>query len=265
MNTMQVMNKSHDMSPIISAIERREERIKRMMGATDPFELAQMIGNRATASETATVASTVSQRMNNPLANIEEGMSELVQKMFAMYIIYDDEDEITFPNNGATTTVSKKDMLGRSVIRARLKSQIKIQQQEQSRNALVLLQTLLNANEVNQQQLIATLVPLISQGTVNRRQAESFITQEQLTPELVEQIRSALPQQELPALDESAVAGMSPNEIAMMSEAVMGATSGYQPDGLGYQMAQATTPTPDYGYDTNMAGIVNNEANQTVQ
>lgn len=278
MNSMQVMNKSHDMSAIISGIERREQRIKRMMGATDQFDLAQMIGNRASASEASAMTGAISQRMNSPLANIETGMSELVQKMFAMYIIYSDEDEITFPNNGATTTVSKTDMLGRSVIRAKLKTQIKTEQQEQSRNAIVLLQTLINTNGVNTERLVSTLVPVISQGTINRRQAQSLVEQEQLNPELVQQILAALPQQETPALDQAALSGLSATDIEQMSQAAANAIAGPAQaaqqalDQNAYAMAPNATPVmngftapiEDTGYDNYTAGRIADQPNQPI-
>ena len=122
LQTFGVVNKMHDMSPCLTAIERREQRIKRMLSATDQFELQAMIGNRATASEVSTMAGAVAQRMNAPLANIETGMSELTQKMMAMTLIYDTKDDITFPYEGSVATLSKQDLLGRALIRAKLSS-----------------------------------------------------------------------------------------------------------------------------------------------
>lgn len=276
MNTIQVMNKSHDMSAIISAIERREQRIKRMLGATDQFELSQMLGNRATASEVSTVSGVVSQRMNNPLANIESGVSELIQKMFAMYIIFGDKEELTFANNGTVSSVSKVDMLGRSIIRAKLKSQIKIQQQEQSRSALMVLQTLINLPQgVNKDAIIRTLVPIITQGVISRKQAESFVDQSALTPDMIQQLQQMLEaQQQTPMFDQASIDSMSPQDVEMMSAA---AAQGISPDGgLEEQMAMAgqmggmnqmtspygmqAAPTVDMGVDNYSAGIEANQA-----
>lgn len=271
MNTLQVMNKSHDMSAIISAIERREQRIKRMLGATDQFELSQMLGNRATASEVSTVSGVVSQRMNNPLANIETGTSELIQKMFAMYIIFGEEDELTFSNNGSVSTVTKEDMLGRSIISAKLKSQIKIQQQEQSRSALMVLQSLISLPQgVNKESLITTLVPIITQGVVSRKQSESFVEQNQLTPDQIAQLQQMLAAQQTPMFDQASLNGLNPQDMEMMSAA---AQQGISPDGgLNEQMAMAqmnpemspydqartAAPTVDTGADNYTAGIESN-------
>ena len=268
MNTLQVMNKSHDMSAIISAIERREQRIKRMLGATDQFELSQMLGNRATASEVSTVSGVVSQRMNNPLANIETGTSELIQKMFAMYIIFGEEDEFTFSNNGSVSTVTKEDMLGRSIISAKLKSQIKIQQQEQSRSALMVLQSLISLPQgVNKEALITTLVPIITQGVVSRKQSESFVEQNQLTPDQIAQLQQMLASQQAPMFDQASLEGLNPQDMEMMSAA---AQQGISPDGgLSEQMAMAqmnpemspydqartAAPTVNTGADNYTAGI----------
>ena len=276
MNTLQVMDKRHDMSAIISAIERREQRIKRMLGATDQYELSQMLGNRATASEVSTVSSVISQRMNNPLANIETGMSELIQKMFAMYIIYGKEDEFTFSNDGVVSTVSKVDMLGRSIIQAKLKTQIKIQQQEQARNAMMVLQTLVGLPQgINKEQLISTLVPIITQGVVTRRQAESFVNQNELTPEMVQQLQQLVEQNtpQAPILDQAAMESMTPEDMDQMmmasQEAIaqpgMDETAQDQqmmnPEVAQYDMATATSPVVDTGYDNYTAGLEANHNN----
>lgn len=272
MNTLQVMDKRHDMSAIISAIERREQRIKRMLGATDQYELSQMIGNRATAAEASAMSSIVSQRMNNPLANIECGMSELIQKMFAMYIIFGEDDEFTFTNDGVISTVSKVDMLGRSIIQAKLKSQIKIQQQEQSRNALMVLQSLIGLpdNTINKEALISTLVPLITQDVVNRRQAESFIAPaQQLTPEMVQQLTQLIQQNtpEPPIVDQSMVEGMPPEEMEQMAGATDQALTTGQtdvmmtPDSISYDMVEQSTPMVNTGVDNYTAGLEANTAN----
>lgn len=270
MNTLQVMDKRHDMSAVISALERREQRIKRMLGATDQYELSQMLGNRATAAEVSATSGVVSQRMNNPLANIECGMSELIQKMFAMYIIYGEQEEFTFANNGEVSTVSKIDMLGRSIIRAKLKSQIKIQQQEQSRNALMVLQSLAGLGDmINREALISTLVPIITQGVVNRRQAESFIAANQITPEMIQQLQQLIQQNspEPPIIDQAAMEGMSPQDAEQMMAATQGALTTGQanvpmdPSMSNMDMAQMANPVVNTGVDNYMAGLENNQSN----
>lgn len=255
LQTFGVVNKSHDMSACISAIERREQRIKRMLGATDQFELQAMIGNRATAAETSAMVGAVSQRMNAPLANIETGMSELIQKMFAMTLIYSDKEEITFPYEGSVAVLSKEDILGRALIRAKLSSKIKLERVEQGRNALMIMQTLVGIEGINKENLIKTLVPIISQGVVTRQQANSFVQEQQVDPMQILQAQQAVEQaqaqQEQTPITPDMVRGMSPADMEQIYNATAAAQ---QPD---YQ-DQFAQPTVDTGYDNYQQGIESN-------
>lgn len=255
LQTFGVVNKSHDMSACISAIERREQRIKRMLGATDQFELQAMIGNRATAAETSAMVGAVSQRMNAPLANIETGMSELIQKMFAMTLIYGEKDDITFPYEGSVATLSKEDILGRALIRAKLSSKIKLERVEQGRNALMIMQTLVGIEGINKENLIKTLVPIISQGVVTRQQADSFVQEQQVDPMQIIQAQQAVEDAQAAAsqnpITPDMLQGMTPQDMQGISDA-FGAAQ--QP---GYQ-DQFAQPTVDTGYDNYQQGIESN-------
>lgn len=255
LQTFGVVNKSHDMSACLTAIERREQRIKRMLGATDQFELQAMIGNRATAAETSAMVGAVSQRMNAPLANIETGMSELIQKMFAMTLIYGEKEEITFPYEGSVATLSKEDILGRALIRAKLSSKIKLERVEQGRNALMIMQTLVGIEGINKENLIKTLVPIISQGVVTRQQADSFVQEQQVDPMQIIQAQQAVEDAQAAAsqnpITPDMLQGMTPQDMQGISDA-FGATQ--QP---GYQ-DQFSQPTVDTGYDNYQQGIESN-------
>lgn len=260
LQTFGVVNKSHDMSACLTAIERREQRIKRMLGATDQFELQAMIGNRATAAETSAMVGAVSQRMNAPLANIETGMSELIQKMFAMTLIYGDKDDITFPYEGSVATLSKEDILGRALIRAKLSSKIKLERVEQGRNALMIMQTLVGIEGINKENLIKTLVPIISQGVVTRQQADSFVQEQQVDPMQIIQAQQAVEEAQNAAsqnpITPDMLQGMTPQDMQGISDA-FGATQ--QP---GYQDQFATVDT---GYDNYQQGIESNMSQSPVE
>ena len=253
LQTFGVVNKSHDMSACLTAIERREQRIKRMLGATDQFELQAMIGNRATAAETSAMVGAVSQRMNAPLANIETGISELIQKMFAMTLIYGEKDDITFPYEGSVATLSKEDILGRALIRAKLSSKIKLERVEQGRNALMIMQTLVGIEGINKENLVKTLVPIISQGVVTRQQADSFVQEQQVDPMQILQAQQAVEEAQAAAsqnpITPDMLQGMTPQDMQGVSDA-FGATQ--QP---GYQDQFATVDT---GYDNYQQGIESN-------
>lgn len=254
LQTFGVVNKAHDMSACLTAIDRREQRIKRMLSATDQFELQAMIGNRATASEVSTMAGAVSQRMNAPLANIETGMSELTQKMFAMTLIFDNKDDITFPYEGSVATLSKQDILGRAIIRAKLSSKIKLERVEQGRNALMVLQSLINVEGINKETLVKTLVPIITQGTVSRKQADSFVSEQQVDPMQILQAQQAVEQAQQEAagntITPDMIQGMTPQDMQGLSDAYAAAQ---QP---GYQDQFA--PVVDTGYDNYQQGIESN-------
>lgn len=178
LNTVGVMNKAHDMSPVLAAIDRKEERIKRMLGATDQYELQAMIGNRASAAEVSSATGAVSQRLNPLLANIETGISKMIQKLFDMSIIYGKDKTFSFPHLGEYSEATKEDMMGNSIIRARLKSLVKLEQQNQSRNALQVMGYLASADFIDKKSFVSTMVPIAMQGIVSRKQAESFVGDE---------------------------------------------------------------------------------------
>lgn len=267
LQTFGVVNKQHDMSPCLTAIERREQRIKRMLGATDQFELQAMIGNRATASEVSNMAGAISQRMNAPLANIEAGVSELVQKMFAFTLVYDQKDDITFPYEGAVAVLSKQDLLGRAIIRAKLTSKIKIERAEQGRNALMVLQTLIQAPGVNAENMVKVLVPIITQGVVTRRQADSFIQPQQVDPMQIIQAQQAVEQaqqqQSENVITPDMLEGVTPDDMRAISDAYAQTQEpGYQDQFAQQPVDQAMMGTPDMGYDNYQQGI---EANVPVR
>ena len=263
LQTFGVVNKSHDMSACLTAIERREQRIKRMLGATDQFELQAMIGNRATAAETSAMVGAVSQRMNAPLANIEVGMSELIQKMFAMTLIYGKKEDITFPYEGSVATLSKEDILGRALIRAKLSSKIKLERVEQGRNALMILQTLVGIEGINKEELVKTLVPIISQGIVTRQQADRFVQEQQVDPMQILQAQQAVEEAQAAAsqnpITPDMLQGMTPQDMQGISDAY-GATQ--QP---GYQDQFAQQPMVDTGYDNYQQGIEANMSQSPVE
>lgn len=264
LQTFGVVNKSHDMSACLTAIERREQRIKRMLGATDQFELQAMIGNRATAAETSAMVGAVSQRMNAPLANIEVGMSELIQKMFAMTLIYGKKEDITFPYEGSVATLSKEDILGRALIRAKLSSKIKLERVEQGRNALMILQTLVGIEGINKEELVKTLVPIISQGIVTRQQADRFVQEQQVDPMQILQAQQAVEEAQAAAsqnpITPDMLQGMTPQDMQGISDAY-GAT---QQPGYQDQFAQEQ-PMVDTGYDNYQQGVEANMSQSPVE
>ena len=184
-------------------------------------------------------------------------MSELIQKMFAMTLIYGKNEDITFPYEGSVATLSKEDILGRALIRAKLSSKIKLERVEQGRNALMIMQTLVGVEGINKEELVKTLVPIISQGIVSRQQADRFVQPQQVDPMQILQAQQAVEQAQAEAsqnpITPDMLQGMTPQDMQGISDAY-GAT---QEPGYQDQFAQ---PMVDTGYDNYQQGV---EANMS--
>ena len=250
-----VFSKSHDTSAVIGAITRYEERIKRALGATDQFELQAMIGNRATASEVSSANGAVSQRLNQILANIETGMSDLADIFFKMYVIFSDEDEISFAYKGRYDEISKTELATDCIVRGRLKSAIKLEQAEQSRNSLQLIGFLGQNEAIDKKPFFGTMIPLAVQNLVSRQQAESFVNEEYrikptdvIDSDMTEKINSQIGSS---GIDGMNVDDLAPEELDAVMSMVQQASVGQDP----MAMAQGQPPV-DSGIPTVAPGTL---------
>lgn len=179
--TMGVFNKQHDMSAIMQSISDSKESIKRSMGATDQYELMQLMNNRATGAEVSMANAAVSQRMNIALAKLEDGYRELMTKILKLQIIDGDTQEFFFPYKDGMSIITDQELLATNITEVRLKSRVKVEMQEQSRNALMVLQTitaLAQSGVVDIKRSLGILIPRIMQGTVSRREAMAMVADE---------------------------------------------------------------------------------------
>lgn len=257
MNTMMVMNKTHDMSPILAAIDRKQQSIISMLGTPDQIANQQVFGDRATAAQVGAVNAIVTQRMTPPIANIAAGVSKLMQTMATMLIIFSEEDEFTFPYNGTTGVVSKKDLLGRSLVQAKLRSQIKAEEDQAANKALMLYQTAAAIPGIDQAQLSQLLWPIITRGVISRRQAAGVI-QEQLPPALEQTVPAGSGSQ---LVDQSIMEGMTPEDMAMIVGAAESALQPSQPgmSSTGQEQLPVATGTPP-----ELAGMMANDVTSLV-
>lgn len=174
--TFGVLSKSHDVSPTIAAIQRVEERIKRMLGATDPFEMAAMVGDRATAREVSAVGSQVSERNNQFIANIESAMACLADKIIKMTIMFSDKNKkLTFTAKGKYAEMDVSDLLADYGIRVRLNSSVKMERAQKARNALELISYIVGVPGVDAKKVFGTMIPIMLDGFITREQAEEMI------------------------------------------------------------------------------------------
>lgn len=177
--TMGVFNKQHDMSAIMQSISDSKESIKRSMGATDQYELMQLMNNRATGAEVTMANAAVSQRMNIALAKLEDGYRELMTKVLRLQIIDGDTKEFFFPYKDGMSLITDQELLSTTITDVRLKSRVKVEMQEQSRNALMVMQTitaLAQSGAVDIKRAFSILIPRIMQGTVSRREAMAMVS-----------------------------------------------------------------------------------------
>lgn len=176
--TFGVLDKTHDITPIVTAIQRNEERIKRVMKAVDPFELQAMIGDRATAKEVVSASGQVSQGINPFIANIETAFSVLGEKFIKMEIIFGDKETYSFEHNGEYGEVTREEMSYDYNISAKLSTSIKLEQEANSRKALELEATLGASEAIDKKQFHGTMIPIILTGLVSKQQAENMVLPE---------------------------------------------------------------------------------------
>ena len=254
-NTLQVMNKTYDLSAITASIQRSEDRIKRMMGATDQFELMALLNNRATGAEVSMANGAVSQRMNILLAQVESFYAELMIKMLKMAIIFntDDDPVFVFPYKDGVGALTQEDVVGNSLVRVKLASRIKVEQQEQSQNALMVLQTLVPLAEqgVDVKRVIASLVPIITQGVVNRRVADSFVSDDikidpaQLNAALNREERRRRNRQVNGPIDADFMANGTPEQMSDLENMTMQTLGGVTPGDISAASPASVTPSMD--------------------
>src|SRR5690606_37350601 len=213
--TAGVFNKTHDLTPLITSIQRTEEKIKRVMKAVDPFEMQAMLGDRASAKEVASASGQVAQGINPFLANIESAMAELGDKFIKMEVIYG-KDTYQFTHNGKTAELEASDMAHNFEIRAKMMSSIKMEQAQQSRAAIELI-GLLGANEaIDKVQFLGTLLPIALSSTVTKSQAESMVTPEYrpMPEEVIARIKKQAEEDAKRSdIDKLDLSGYTPEEI----------------------------------------------------
>lgn len=174
-----VFSKQHDISPGIAAIRRAEDNIKKSLGVTEFSEVQQMIGDRASAAESGNAAGAVTQRLNSLLANIEVGISKVMDIAIKLYLINSDKDkDISFSYNGKYSSLSKADIGSKYSIKTKLKSTVKFEQARVERTITQLIGFLSGLPNTDQEQLYSILVPMLLNGNVTREQAAMLVKQE---------------------------------------------------------------------------------------
>lgn len=261
-NSVTVLNKAVDLTPVMSEISRIENSIMNILHGVDPKEQAQMIGNRATAAEAMQAASLVSQGLNSLIANIETWASDLAQKMFKLTVIYEPEDFVYDLNAGGKhITLTRKDLAGDFGVRAVLKSKIKAEQQAQAANTIQWFVPLMGSDAiVNKEAFAQTIIPTIAQGFTRKAIASWFIPSEEQRAaqeaqiELQKEQAKAL-QEQNKKLDFSYVDPTSGGKYGQADIAKALSSNGYNPEQL--DMAMEKSPVGGNNRPTNTSRSLN--------
>lgn len=172
--TFGVLNKTHDITPIVTAISRNEEKIKRVMKAVDPFELQAMIGDRASAKEVASASGQVAQGINPFVANIESFAAKTGDKFMKMQVIFGD-DTYGFDNKGKYDEATNEELAANCQIRAKLVTTIKMEQTQNARASIEIM-GVLGANEaIDKKEFFGTMIPIAMSSLVTREQAQKMV------------------------------------------------------------------------------------------
>lgn len=174
--TFGVMNKSHDLQPLLTAIDRAEQKIKKRLKAMDPFQMQAMIGDRASAKEVAALSGQISQGLNPFVANIETAMATLGEKMMTLRLILND-GAYPFTYDGRYAELAPEDMAMDFQITAKLTSSIKLEQEAQSQKAMQTIQYMGNTDKIDPKNFFGTLLPILFAGLVTREQAVAMIAE----------------------------------------------------------------------------------------
>lgn len=246
--TFGVLDKTHNIEPLVVGIKRTEEKIKRVMKAVDPFELQAMIGDRATAKEVVSASGQVAQGINPFLANIETAMATLGEKFMKMEIIFGDNSKpYSFVHNGKYGEVSAEDMAHEYEVTAKMVSSIKLEQEANSRKALELEGYLAGAEGIDKKKFHGTMIPIILTPLVNRQQAEDMVLPEyrQMPDEVIAAIkRKAEAEAAKDPIDKLDLSGYGDDELEQLALQYGGMAQSGLPSDAMFGAAPPAAPAP---------------------
>jgi hypothetical protein len=230
--TFGVLKKDHDITPVVTAIQRYEERVKRAMKAVDPFELQGMIGDRATAKEVSSASGQVSQGLNPFIANIETAMATLGDKFIKLELILNDDDSFSFSHNGEQHEISREEMAHDFMVHAKLQSTIKLEREANAMKATQLIQYLGQLEAVDKKEFLGTMIPIVLSGLVTREQAQKMVlpAYRPMPDEVIAAIkRRAEEEAQKDEADSLDLSGYSPEELDQMTSDIMSRDMAEQP------------------------------------
>lgn len=174
-NSVTVLNKTVDLTPALSELQRLESKLKWLLHGPDAAEQSSIIGDRASGTEATMSSAMVTQGLNPLLANIESWASQLASKMFKFLIIYNGRDwEYKFPMDYKVASLTREELAGEMQFRAILKNRIKIEARQQAQMTVQWYLPLVQSDIIpNKEAMTQDVVPLLAEG-FTRRQIESW-------------------------------------------------------------------------------------------
>lgn len=225
--TFGVLAKAHDLQPLLTAIERVEQKIKKRLKAMDPFQMQAMIGDRASAKEVAALSGQISQGLNPFVANIETAMATLGEKMMTLRLILQDGN-YPFTYDGRYAELRPEDIAMDFQITAKLTSSIKLEQEAQSQKGMQMVQYMGQSDKIEPKAFFGTLLPIVFAGLVSREQATAMIAEQYrpLPEETIARIRKAEEDKaKMDPIDKMDFSQYKPEEIDEMIRQVSGTTA----------------------------------------
>ena len=185
-NSVTVLNKTVDLTPALSELQRLESKIKWILHGPDAAEQANIIGDRASGTEATMSSAMVTQGLNPVLANVEAWAASLASKMFKFMIIYNGKDwEYNFPMNYKVASLNRKELAGEMKFRAILKNRIKIEARQNAQMTVQWFLPLVQSDIIpNREAMTQDVIPVLAES-FTRRQIESWFqkSEEQLAAE----------------------------------------------------------------------------------
>lgn len=181
--TAGVLNKQHDVTIVDQYIRNREEEIKKALNSVDEYDMQAMMGDRASAREAGNISLAIAQGLNPLVAVMESGIAKVLRVFELLYVIYNEKGKYAIINNGKYDEVTVQEMALDAIINVKLQSQIENRLQMISATAMSTLNFLLSSGKVNEQEVLADFIPLITQNVISRKRARAYYQQAPATPQ----------------------------------------------------------------------------------
>lgn len=174
---------NYDWTAIDTEIARLQKEIITTLSAYDEFDALQMMGDRASASESGMAAGAVAEGLATHQNTIMSLYADLARVSNGNRVVYSDKKRFAVNNRGNYDSVTIQDMALAAVINVKSKLAKKAEQRALSSNAITLLGTMKDGITP---EAIGFFIQQGMFGNVPRAVAEKFVKPTQVSPEVVQ-------------------------------------------------------------------------------